>query len=75
MILAIEGGSDWADASVEYLWVQKDFNYDEAKKLYFEFIHTPSNKWIDFCKWLLNNGFATLPDDKDLIVGTSDLDY
>ena len=68
MILAIEGGCDWADASVEYLWVKEDFNCDEARKLYAEFISTFPERWMGFGKWLLSEELATVPDDKNLMV-------
>lgn len=80
MILAIESGSDWADASVAYLLVSGDFNCCAARKLYSKFEETlpkdwpaRKGKWMCFSDWLLKEGLATVPYDKDLIV--DDLDY
>ena len=78
MILAIEDGGDWNNASVEYLSVPECFNCDEARKLYSEFICAlPEDqavrvtRWRSFRSWLLREGLATVPENKDLIIDDS----
>lgn len=73
-ITAIHGGSDWADASAEYIVLLEGMNIEEEKKAYrtwYEKEYVPALRadgkpqYITFVDWLISKG-ARKPSDDEL---------
>lgn len=76
-ITAIEGGGDWADASVEYLVLPDWMDIAKEHAAYNEWYNNSycsdriHHKYKSFCKWLLERG-AREPNDDELDVFCDD---
>jgi len=58
--IAILGGGDWADASVDHVKVPDAMSLDEMHSKYLEWLRV-GPKWKSFTDWLLKNG-ASMAD-------------
>ena len=72
-LVAILGGGDWADASVDFLMLPDDINLEDAKRAWREWYKTydPYAKsciYISFVEFVKKNYSATEPDDTQLTV-------
>lgn len=71
-LVAILGGGDWADASVDFLMLPDDINLDDAKQAWREWYRTydPYAKptYMPFVEFVKKRYSATEPDDTQLTV-------
>jgi len=66
--ISIEGGGDWADASVEYMILLGDYNLEELHKEYCNAGNYQGTK-LFFGGWLIEKGYAReAKADKDFQV-------
>ena len=63
-IVAIMGGGDWADASVEHLMIPKDMDIDQAYNDYNIDIRRPNARWVSFAEWLMQHGARNVTDSE-----------
>jgi hypothetical protein len=55
-LVAILGGGDWADASVEHLVVPDNMNVEAERTLYIHAPKAPYCRWETFAEWLKKRG-------------------
>ena len=65
-IVAILGGGDWADASVEHVAVPNNMDIMQMYDQYREDIY--NEKWVSFREWLMQHGAREITDDDKLYV-------
>jgi len=64
--VAIMGGGDWADASVDHLVIPSDMDIDQAYNDYYTDICRPNARWVSFVEWLMQHGARDTTDDEVL---------
>ena len=67
-VWAIEGGGDWADASVVLIVTRPEVDVKSLHKKYLEWYKTWDRKKEDyqnFAQWLIGNGYARIPRDDE----------
>ena len=63
-VIAIMGGGDWTDASVEHLVIPGNMDIDQAYNDYNVDIHRPGARWVSFAEWLMQHGARDTADDE-----------
>jgi len=80
-LVAILGGGDWTDASVEHVVINDDVDLDEQKLLYDNWYKTvyrvqmsewadgkvKKPEWFSFSEYLVKNEFARKANENDVV--------